>query len=60
MHTIIISTIQGQHIKNFATHKQATTYLKDVKNVSINHEDDEKLYIETLGGISYEYFKQNC
>ena len=57
MHTIIISNTQEQLVKNFTSNNEAISYLKEVKNVTLSYEDNEKIYIETSNGVSYEYFK---
>ena len=60
MNALIISNTQEQYTKNFTSQDQLMNYLKEIKNATLIHEDNEKIYIETSDDISYEYFKKNC
>ena len=59
MYTIIVSDIKDQKTVNFKNETQLFYYLDKITNVTLKHNDNEKVYIETSDGISYEYFKQN-
>lgn len=59
MYTIIVSDTKGQRTVNFKNENLLFYYLNKINNVTLKHEDNEKIYIETSDGISYEYFKLN-
>ena len=59
MYTIIVSDKKGQRTVNFKNENLLFYYLNNINNVTLKHNDNEKVYIETSDGISYEYFKQN-
>lgn len=59
MYTIIVSGTKGQRTVNFKNENLLFYYLNKINNITLKHEDNEKIYIETSDGYSYEYFKQN-
>ena len=59
MYTLILSNAKGQRTVNFRNENLLFYYLNKITNVTLKHTDNEKIYIETSDGYSYEYFKQN-
>ena len=57
MYTIIVSDNKEQRTINFKNETQLFYYLYKITNTTTKHIDNEKIYIETSDGISYEYFK---
>lgn len=59
MQSVIVSNDKGQREVTFATIDLAKKYLKKVTDTTFYLENDEKIYIETSDGTSYEYLKEN-
>lgn len=59
MYTLTVSNAKGQRTVNFKNEKLLFHYLDKITNVTLKHTDNEKIYIETSDGYSYEYFKLN-
>ena len=59
MYTLIVSDNKGQRTVNFKNENLLFHYLNKITNVTLKHTDNEKIYIETSNGISYEYIKLN-
>ena len=59
MYTLTVSNTNGQRTINFKNENLLFHYLNKITNDTLKHTDNEKIYIETSDGYSYEYFKQN-
>lgn len=58
MYRIIVSDTKEQRAIIFRKEVSLFHYLDNINNVTLKHIDNEKIYIETSDGISYEYFRQ--
>ena len=48
----------GEEVEGFFANDTLIEF-SEILRVNLKHNDNEKVYIETLNGISYEYLKQN-